>query len=76
MHTFACSVGLPYSLICEHDIICVYVYTNEIDVISRNSVPTWGNKYHCYIPCHIRITYIVSSDIFAQYSCTAAEVEI
>ena len=49
MHTFVCIVGLPYILIlvCGHDIICVYVClckcTNEIDVLSTNSIPTWGS---------------------------------
>ena len=36
-------------------IICVYVCTNEIYVLSTNVIPTWDNKYYCYIPCHIRI---------------------
>ena len=48
MHTFVCIVGLPYILIivCEQDIIYVYVClfkcTNEMDVLSTNSIPTWG----------------------------------
>ena len=39
-----CIVGLAYRLIvvCEHDLICVYVCTNEIDVPSTNSIPAWG----------------------------------
>ena len=36
MHTFVCIVGLPYRLIivCEHDIICVCVYT-YINVLTK-----------------------------------------
>ena len=50
MHTFVCIVGLSYRLIvvCAHDIICVYVClykcTNKINVLSTNSIPTWGQK--------------------------------
>ena len=49
MHTFVCIVGLPYRLIlvCEHDIICVYVclykYTNKMYVLSTKRYTYLGS---------------------------------
>ena len=49
MHTFVCIVDVPYRLIlvCEHDIICVYVclykYTNKIDVLSTKRYTYLGS---------------------------------
>ena len=30
-------------LLCEHKLICVYVCTNEIDVVPTHSIPTSGS---------------------------------
>ena len=36
---------IQFILVCENDIMCVYVClykcTNKIDILSKNSIPTW-----------------------------------